>query len=216
MTSIIEDKDFVKIDFVGRIKSTGQIFDLTKRDVAEKEGILKKEFKYEPLTVCVNSGQTIPGIDEALLGKKVGDKFQVEISPEKGFGNRNPKMIQITSESNFRKRGTRPVPGMQFDIDGKIATIKSVNGGRVILDFNHPLSGKNLVYDIEIKEKIEKPEDRLEEIKKLTGIYYDYEVDGKKAEIKIKMKEADSKLLQVIENNLQSFLPDLKVQVVSS
>ena len=104
MTSVIKPKDFIKIDFVGRLKINNHIFDLTKKDVAEKQGILRKDFVYEPLTVCISSGQTIPGLDEALIGRKVGDKFTIEIPPEKAFGNRNPKLVQITSEANFKKK----------------------------------------------------------------------------------------------------------------
>ena len=213
MTSEIKEKDFVRIDFIGKVKETNQIFDLTKKDVAEKQGIFDKDFQYKPTTICVNSGQTLKGIDEALLGKQIGEKFTVEIPPEKGFGKRDPKLVQLTSEANFRKKGVRPSPGMQFDVDGKITTIRSVSGGRVVLDFNHPLAGRTLIYEIEIKEKVEKPEDRLNEIKNLTGMNFDFKVDKMNVEINLKLAKPEPKISEIIEKNIQSFLPDLKVVV---
>ncbi len=211
----IKEKDFIEIDFVGRLKINDQIFDLTKADVAKKQGVFREGVVYEPIIVCVGSGQIIPGLDAELKGRKIGDKFKVEIPPEKGFGKRSQKLIQLTSEANFKSKGVRPVPGMQFDVDGRIATIKSVNSGRVILDFNHPLAGKELIYEVEIKRKIEKPEDRFNALKKILNLDFDFKIKDKNVELSFKNSDKlDKSVKEVLQTRIQEFFPDLKIKVL--
>ncbi|MCS7123542.1 MAG: FKBP-type peptidyl-prolyl cis-trans isomerase, partial [Candidatus Aenigmarchaeota archaeon] len=66
--------DFVYIDYVGRIKDTGEIFDLTKEDLAKKEGIYKPEIKYKPIPIIVDAKFILSGLNKALKEMKVGEK----------------------------------------------------------------------------------------------------------------------------------------------
>ncbi len=168
----MQKDDFVKISYTGKIKEGGQIFD-----------------KADGVQIIVGEGFVIPGVDEALLGMNAGEKKTLEISPEKAFGDRNPDLVKLVPESEFRKRDIEPRVGMPVDADNARGRVVSVASGRVRVDFNHPLAGKVLVYDLEVKEKIEKPE---EKIKGLVNFYSKLEAEkvsvvlnGKDAEITV-------------------------------
>jgi FKBP-type peptidyl-prolyl cis-trans isomerase 2 len=139
--------DFIRVAFSGKLKETGQALD-----------------KAESAPVVVGEKWVIPGVDEALEGMNVGDKKTVEIAPEKAFGPRNPKLVKLVPEAEFRKHGTKPTPGLVVNADNRRGRILSVSSGRVKIDFNHPLAGKMLEYDLEIKEKLENNEDKIKAV----------------------------------------------------
>ena len=145
------EKDFVKIKYEGKIKETGQTFD-----------------KGDDLCVIVGAGQVLKGLDKELANMKAGEKKTVEIKPKDGLGGRKPEFVKTVPLSEFKKHGTKPVPVMVFKADNSEGRVLSVSGGRVKIDFNHPLAGKVLMYDVEVKAKIENPEDK---IKGLIGFY---------------------------------------------
>lgn len=186
--------DFVEVDYVGRIKETGQIFDLTKEGVAKKENVYNPKTKYGPVVLIVGADFIIKGLDEALKEMKVGDKRKVEIPPEKAFGEKRSELLRTIPLARFKEQNLDPVPGAVVNIGAMRGMIVSVGGGRVNVDFNHPLAGKALEYDIEIKSQITGTKERIESVAKyFTGIE---EVDvtlkgkdvGKEAEINIKKR----------------------------
>ena len=168
----MQKDDFVKISYTGKIKEGEQIFD-----------------KADGVQIIVGEGFVIPGVDEALLQMKAGEKKTIEVEPAKAFGDRNPDLMKLVPESEFRKRDIEPRVGMPVDADNARGRVVSVASGRVRVDFNHPLAGKVLIYDLEVKEKIEKPE---EKIRGLVNFYSKLEVEkvsvalnGKDAEISV-------------------------------
>jgi FKBP-type peptidyl-prolyl cis-trans isomerase 2 len=169
MATKVKKGDFVELDFVGRIKVTGQIFDLTVEEIAKKEN-LNREAKFEPMVACIGSGQLIAGFDEQIDGKEVGEEFEFDLDSEKAFGKKNPKLIQLTSLQLLKKRNINPMTGMQLNIDGSVATVRSVSGGRVVLDFNHPLAGKVLHYWAKIRAIITDRKKQIEATVKVLGI----------------------------------------------
>ena len=156
--------DFVYIDYVGRIKETGEVFDLTKEEIAKKEGIYDPKFRYRPIPVIVGSNLLIRGLNKALEEMKVGEKKKVEIKPSDAFGERKEELVKIIPESVFKERNIEPVPGYLVTVSGLRGRILSVSGGRVKVDFNHPLAGKTLEYEIEIVKQIEEKEEKVKAI----------------------------------------------------
>ena len=61
----------------------------------------------------------------------------------------------------FRNEGITPIPGLQVTLDGKVGQIRTVGAGRVQVDYNHPLAGRTLVYEVSIQSIVEKPEDKI-------------------------------------------------------
>ncbi|MFH8132494.1 MAG: peptidylprolyl isomerase [Candidatus Aenigmatarchaeota archaeon] len=186
----MESGDFVYIDYVGRVKETGEIFDLTKEDVARKEGIYDPKFKYKPIPVIVGSDFLIKGLNKVLKEMKVGEKRKVEISASDAFGERKEELVKIVPESIFKEQNVQPIPGYFVNIGGIRGRIVSVSGGRVKVDFNHPLAGKTLEYEIEIVREVKDKEGKVKSIVcYFTGLdenEIDLKIEGKIAEVSFK------------------------------
>ena len=161
--------DFVKIDYIGKLES-GEIFDLTKEDVAKKENLYNEKIRYGPITVVIGAGFVIPGLEKAIKDMKPGDKKTAEIEPDEGFGPRKPDMVQIVNKKVFAEKKVDPQVGMVVDFTGLKGRIQSISSGRVTIDFNNPMAGKKLIYDIEFIEKIEKPEEQIKSLFEFFGL----------------------------------------------
>ena len=109
----------------------------------------------EPLAYLHGHGNIIPGLESALVGKQAGDKLNVTVAPEEGYGERHDALIQTVPREAFE--GVDEVlPGMQFqaqtDAGPRLFTITEVEGDNVTVDGNHPLAGATLHFDVEITE----------------------------------------------------------------
>jgi FKBP-type peptidyl-prolyl cis-trans isomerase SlyD len=181
--------DFVEVDYIGKIKGTGEIFDLTKEDIAKKEDVYNPKTSYKPVVLIVGADFIIKGLDEALRGMKIGEKKNVDIPPSKAFGERKDELIKTIPSSKFKEQNLDPFPGGVVNIGNMRGRIMSVDGGRVRVDFNHPLAGKTLEYEIEIKSTVkEKPAKVKAVVKYFTGIE-EVDVVCKSAEAEINIKK---------------------------
>ncbi|AEH07502.1 peptidylprolyl isomerase [Methanothermococcus okinawensis] len=161
----MEKGKLVKISYNGYVN--GKLFDTTDEELAKKEGIYSPTMIYGPVTVSVGSGMLVPGLDEALLEMEVGEERELELPPEKAFGKRDPSKVKIVSIKEFKKHKVNPVVGMPITIDGNVGKVASVNGGRVLVDFNHELAGKPVKYVLKVEEVVEEPEEIVKELIKL-------------------------------------------------
>ena len=182
MAETLKEGDFVTLDYVGKVKATGQIFDLTKEEVAKKEGIYDPNLKYGSVPVVVGGEHVLRGLDAELKKLSVGDNKTVTVVAKDAFGERDPNLVKLIPRSEFKKQNMRPIPGMPVEIQGTRGVIMTVSGGRVKVDFNHPLAGKELEYDLEIHKKIG---DKVEQIKSLFELHLaKVDTSGVKIEIK--------------------------------
>jgi len=181
--------DLVYIDYVGRIKDTGEIFDLTKEDVAKNKKIYDEKIRYKPIPVVVDGNFVVNGLNEAIKGMKVGEKKTVEIQPEKAFGPRLPDLARLIPEARFKEQDIDAMPGSFVTINRLRGKILSIDGGRVRIDFNHPLAGKTIVYDLEIKSEVK------DAVEKISAIFYYFTgIEKEDAEIIIAGDTAEVKL----------------------
>ena len=157
----IEKGNFILISYVGKVKETNDVFDTTMEDVAKKERLYKEGEIYEPKLVVVGEGWVLKALDESLFDFEVGKKESVEISPEKAFGNRDPEKVRMMPLRRLVAKGITPQLGARIEIDGKLATVRTLGAGRVQLDFNPPLAGKTLIYEVTIEKKIDKKAEKL-------------------------------------------------------
>ncbi|MEM2874290.1 MAG: peptidylprolyl isomerase, partial [Candidatus Nanoarchaeia archaeon] len=162
--------------------------------------------KKKPVIICIGAGMLLKAIDSALIERKVGDEFELELKPEEAFGARDPKLVQLTSLNIFRQHNINPVPGLQVTIDGALATIRSVSGGRVTIDFNHPLAGKVVKFWIKIRRQIT---DLAEKIKTLCGQDTDVSVTDKTIEISVP-KEIPEGVKELKVNQLKTFISEIQ------
>jgi FKBP-type peptidyl-prolyl cis-trans isomerase SlyD len=105
----------------------------------------------DPLYYLHGAGNLIAGMEEGLEGKAKGDKFQLKIAPAKGYGEKDPGMVQQVPRSAFGGQEVRP--GMKFSTNqGAVVTVTEVGLENVTVDANHPLAGVELNFDVEIME----------------------------------------------------------------
>ncbi len=199
----MEKGDFVRINYIGRLES-GEIFDLTLEGVARTEKIYNPNFKYRPVPIVVGAGFTIRGLDNAVAGMKVGEKKSVEIEPKDAFGERDPKNVRVIPKDLFKKNKMEPAQGMVVDFSGIKGRIQSVSAGRVMVDFNNPLAGKKLKYDLEVVEKIEKPDEQAAAVLEFFGVENaKVSISGKIADIEARVPvEMREKLGDTILKNV--------------
>jgi FKBP-type peptidyl-prolyl cis-trans isomerase SlyD len=110
----------------------------------------------EPLIYLHGYGETVPGLENALEGKAVGDTLQVKVSPNEGYGDHDPKKIEEVPRTEFPDELELKVGSIltATDDDGNEMDflIKELKGNSVVVDFNHPLAGKTLHFDVTVRE----------------------------------------------------------------
>jgi len=158
--------DFILLEMTGRSGETGEVFETTDEEVAKENEIYSDEKVYGPRLVVVGEGWVLRGLDKRLPGLKEGEEAEIEITPDEAFGERNPNNVQTVHYRVLRSKGINPVVGAELEIDGRTAVIRSVGAGRVQVDYNHPLAGNKIVYDVRVDKLIE---DDLEKIRALIG-----------------------------------------------
>tara|TARA_B100000700_G_C15050582_1_gene860084 strand:- start:1910 stop:2341 length:432 start_codon:yes stop_codon:yes gene_type:complete len=140
--SKVENGSVVSVHYVGTLD------DGTEFDSSRKTGT--------PLLCEVGSGNIIKGFDQALVGMEIGETKSVSVAPEEAYGEIVQEAFQTVSKSNFP-------PEFNFNVgeavqgqgqDGNLvrAQIEAVEDDSVTLNFNHPMAGKNLNFEIELLE----------------------------------------------------------------
>ena len=159
-----KERDFVELDYTGKIKETGDVFDTTKADVAHDH---HAGHTHEPAIICIGQGQILRGIDEFLIGKSPGT-YTLELAPDKAFGKRNAELIQLIQTRKFLEQKIQPIPGGRVNIDGSVGVVRTVSGGRTIVDFNHPLAGRELSYELEAKRVVDAKDEQIKSLLKMS------------------------------------------------
>lgn len=134
---MIQNGSTVEVHYTGKL-TDGEVFD-------SSEG-------RQPLSFTMGTGQIIPGFENALVGKNIGDKVTINIQPSDAYGEyREDLVVKVPNEQ-------MPGPvevGMTLQAQAQSGmplnvTVKEVNEDHVVIDGNHPLSGKELIFDIEV------------------------------------------------------------------
>ncbi|MBT3404773.1 peptidylprolyl isomerase [archaeon] len=195
----LQEKDFIEIEFTGRIKDTGEIFDSNIQADLDTAGLQKQEVK--PFAFALGQGMFLKGIDEFLIGKEQGE-YNIELSPEKAFGLRSSELVQLMPIKVFAQQKINPVPGAVFNFDGRMGKVLSASGGRVMIDFNHPMAGKTVIYDVKILRKIE---DMNEKIGAFVNFLFrkDFNFEVKSNKIVLEVEKAMSKFAQMFEEKFK-------------
>ncbi|MDD5191531.1 MAG: peptidylprolyl isomerase [Candidatus Nanoarchaeia archaeon] len=152
----VQKNDFIEIEFTG--KANNEIFDTTHKEEAKKIGI---EADVKPIIVSVGNEMLLKGLDKNLEGKEIAKQYSIKLAPEEAFGKRNPSLIKTIPIKVFREKNMNPVPGLTLQMDNYLTKILSVSGGRVTVDFNNPLAGKEIEYDFKILKKVEDIKEKI-------------------------------------------------------
>jgi FKBP-type peptidyl-prolyl cis-trans isomerase 2 len=157
----LKEGDFITLTYTAKTKE-GSIFDTTDKTIADKEG-LGERGPFGPQTICLGQGFLLMGLEKKLVGKDLG-KHVIDLAPADAFGRKDPKRIRLFATSKFIEQQVMPEPGTLVTMDGVVGMIRTVSGGRTTVDFNHPLAGKEIVYDVDVQAVVTDPAEKVKNL----------------------------------------------------
>ncbi len=167
--------DIVYLDYDVKIKESGDYYKTTREDVAKENDLYDEKSHYGTRAIIVGNGFESAGFDATLLEMDVGEEKEVEVGEDEAHGKRDPKLIELVpmrtvlKQPQFKEGEAYPMPGMPIKIGDRQGYIRTVGAGRVRVDYNHPLAGKSLIYNIKIEKTADVDEDK---IKAIFDMYY--------------------------------------------
>jgi len=213
MAETVKTGDFVELEYTGLLKDSKVVFDTTIEAVAKKEGIFEAKMAYGSVSICIGQGQILSGLDTHLDGLEIGKEKEITLPPEQAFGRKDAKLMKLVPTNIFRKQGINPVVGLQINIDGMVGVIRTVTGGRTIVDFNHPLASKEVIYRVVIKRKITDDKEKVLALVELAlnqkreAIKID--IADRKATINVKA-EFPVELLNLVKERILTLMDSIK------
>ncbi len=139
--------DTVQVDYTGKLED-GTVFDTSIEETAKKANIYTANRTYSPLTFVAGAGQMIKGFDNGVIGMKIGEEKTITIPPEEAYGEYNKSKIVAVPLQNISVENLTPgqkIPTMYGNV-----TVVEINQTHAMIDFNHELAGKALIFDIKL------------------------------------------------------------------
>ena len=148
--AVVKEGDQVLVDYTGRLDD-GTVFDTSVKDVAIETGVYNPNRDYQPLGFTVGAGQMIKGFDSGVVGMAVGEEKILTLPPEDAYGVHREEMVQTVPVEELSAAGITPVIGEKLPTGlGQVGTITDVTNTSVVIDFNHRLAGKTLIFDVKL------------------------------------------------------------------
>jgi len=193
--------DFIELSFTGKVKN-GEVFDTNIPEEAKKIGL---EINKTPFILCVSQEMVIKGLDKELENKELKKEYLVDLLPKDAFQERKSSLVKLIPLNVFTQQKISPRSGMTFALDNMLVKVVSVSGGRVLADFNNPLSGKIISYNFTIKRKVD---DINEKIKSVLDYFIrkDIKFDIKDKKVVLELEENFSPLLSIINTKFGKIL----------
>jgi FKBP-type peptidyl-prolyl cis-trans isomerase SlpA len=137
---MINEKSSVVVNYTGKLED-GTIFDSSLNEGRE------------PLTATLGQGALIPGFENGLIGMSVGDKKTIEIAPEDAYGAINEESVLKIEKTKVPENVEVGMLLQTFGPGGvSVVKVLEINEEDVLIDANHPLAGKKLIFDLEVLE----------------------------------------------------------------
>ncbi len=146
--------DIVRIDYNAYIADIDRLYDTTSEAAAKDAGFYNEKYTYAPMAYIVGSGKLFKALDEAITNATVGKEVTVEIASADAAGARDPKLVEVYPIREFYKKEINPYPGLEVKLGNKTGVVMSAGAGRVKVDFNNPLAGKDLKYTFTVTEVV--------------------------------------------------------------
>lgn len=159
--------DYILLDYTVVVKDENKVIETSQEAVAKEAGIYKPEEVYSPRLVILGETPLWEPVESTLLSIDEGQDFEVEVPPEKAYGVRDPNKVKVVSIRDFHRHGIVPSVGDVVEFEGQRARVVSISGGRVVLDFNHPLAGKTFVVRGRVVKKLTTAEEKAVALLKL-------------------------------------------------
>ena len=158
----------ILVDYTAKVKDTEEVFDTTIEEDAKKHSIHEQNFKYQPKLISIGevSYPVLKGLDEALTKTAVGDKLTIEVTPDKGFGERDSGKVRMIPIRKLGEDAERVSVGDSIEVDNKKGIIRYIGSGRVQVDYNHRYAGKTILFDVNVIKSLDTPNDKIDSILK--------------------------------------------------
>ena len=158
----------ILVDYTTKVKDTSEVFDTTIEEDAKKYSIHEQNVKYHPKLVSIGevSYPVLKGLDEALAKTSVGDKLTVEVTPDKGFGERDSKKVRMIPIRKLGEDAEKVSAGDTIEVDNKRGIIRFIGSGRVQIDYNHRFAGKIILFDVNVIKSLDSSSDKIDGILK--------------------------------------------------
>jgi len=105
-------------------------------------------------------------LEESFLKHKIGDNYKIELTVNEAYGPRVRELLKMIPIKYFKENNVMPVKGLMINVDGIMGKVISAGSGRTMVDFNHPLSGKDVTYEVKIINEV------TDDAKKASAIIY--------------------------------------------
>jgi peptidylprolyl isomerase len=214
----LEKSSLIMVDYTAKVKDTNEIFETTREEEAKKSEHFDPTRKYEPRLVSVGDSWVLKGLDEELAKADVGDKLNVEVTPDKGFGERDPNKVRMIPQRKLGDKADEVSVGDVIEVEDRTGIVRYVGSGRIQVDFNHRFAVKTLLYDVNIMKKLETDEEKIRALaKRRIGL------EDSKIKIKLSAPDVEIELpeeaflaegLQIVKraaaNDIFKFVPAVK------
>ena len=162
----VEEGDYVRLEYTAMTvpdeddeEDEEMLVDTTSEERASEEGVDTEEQEFGPRTIAVGEGHLFEEVEDALVGKGVGDTGEVTIPAEDAFGVHDPDEVETVSASKIDEDDR--YPGARVNLEGRQGYIETIIGGRARIDFNHPLAGEDVRYEFEIVDIVDDEEEQI-------------------------------------------------------
>jgi peptidylprolyl isomerase len=217
----LEKGSLILLDYTAKIKDTNEIFETTRVDDVKNNPDYDPNKKYEPRLLGVGEGWVLKGLDEALLESNIDTPLNIEIPPEKAFGERDPSKVRMIPLRKLGEKANEVSIGDVIELDDRIGIIRFIGSGRVQVDFNHKYAGRTLVYSANIVKKLEEDSEKILNLirRRLPIDLSEVKYENKESDLEISLPENTFLIegIQIIKRGISTdifkFIPSLKTIV---
>jgi FKBP-type peptidyl-prolyl cis-trans isomerase 2 len=204
----LKKNDFIELEF--DLYANDKLVQSTNEKVGKEAGL--KQEKYEPSVIVVGHEFMLKALDEDLVKGKQEGKRTLEVKSKDAYGPRKKDMIKVFPKSAFDEHKMRPVVGVVYDFNGMFGLVKSIVGGRVMVDFNNPLAGKDVKVEYNVKSKIEAIDKKvayvLELVFKVPTNMFNVKVKDK--DVTLELPEQLAPLKDEFVKGIENYAPEIK------
>ena len=187
---LVKEKDFVMIEYVmsARRGDKEDFIDTNIEEEAVKANKKDENRIYEPDLVIVGEGFFLKEAEKQIIGMKEDEWKTVTLSPDKAFGNRDPSKVKVIPARELTSKGIIPRINEEVKVRGQTGIVKAIGGGRVIVDFNHPLAGSEIIYKFHVVKILNRTKD------KIAALFNRWFKALDKKEIKVTVKDSKARI----------------------
>ncbi len=202
----LEKGSLILLDYTAKIKDTNEIFETTRENDVKNSEDFDPSRKYEPRLLGVGEGWVLKGLDDALLDANMDEPLNIEIPPDKAFGERYPSKVRMIPLRKLGEKANEVGVGDVIELDERMGIVRFIGSGRVQVDFNHKYAGRTLIYNAIIVKKIETDDEKIASLirRRLPIDSTDIHFEKKDSELKISVPEKIFLLdgLQIIKRGI--------------